>query len=374
VKNGFSIIILFSILLLLGCGEGKPSAGSVPKEEPLREVKVHTLKKRAYPVYIDFTGKTEAFDAVEVVSRVEGELLSWEFVPGEKVEKGELLFRIDSAPYCAAYEHQKALLKKDEAALKLAEASMKRYAPLVEEQLAPREKLDQLSYDIARIRAQIDADRAAVASAELELSYCDIRASIGGYVGKPSKLAGNLVKRGDILGKITDSRKLYIHFYPSIEEAASIRKFSKDPHPEVVVSLDGDRFDTVSLKGRVDFIDPAAVGSSGTVPMRAVVDNPKGLVYPGSFVHIALFLGKYKTLAVHPDQISNDQGGEFVYLVDADGTVSRRYIEPLFANNDMVLIEDSLKEGDRVVTELPGSLEAGMKVSAVEVEDPVKVR
>ena len=360
------------ILLLSGCNKTEQTS-TEHNQTHIQDIKVHTLKKEPYNVRIDFTGKSEAINLVDVISRVKGELETINFVEGSFVHKGDVLFHIDSKEYLSYYNKAKAILQKDKASLALALATIKRYEPLVAEQLVSKEKLDQLRANVYELKSLIKADEAQLQEARLNLGYCDIKASIDGYIGKSNKLVGNLINVGDKLTHIVNSKQLYIYFTPSIEETALIKKFAKDPFPNVEVTLNADTFESVKLKGKVDFIDTKANASTSTVSFRAIVDNDEGLIYSGSFVHISLDLGKYEALALHPDQISQDQGGEFVYIVDDNNTLQKRYIKPSFANNDMVFASKSLKPNDRVVVGLFHSLIEGAKVNPQEVDNPVKV-
>ena len=366
-----SILLFISIFLLNGC-QKEENIQTNNQTFTTQPINIHTIQKKPYNVHIDFTGKSEAINLVNVISRVKGELETINFIEGSFVHKGDVLFHIDSKEYLSYYNKAKAILQKDKASLALALATIKRYEPLVAEQLVSKEKLDQLRANVYELKSLIKADEAQLQEARLNLGYCDIKASIDGYIGKSHKLVGNLVNTGDKLTHIVNSKQLYIYFTPSIEETALIKKFAKDPYPDVEVTLKADTFKSVKLKGKVDFIDTKANASTGTVSFRAIVDNDEGLIYSGSFVHISLDLGKYEALALHPDQISQDQGGEFVYIVDNNSTLQKRYIQPSFANDDMVFVSKGLKANDKVVVGLFHSLVEGAKVKPQEVDNPVK--
>ncbi len=361
------------LMMLSGCSEKKEQSQAALPEAPIA-VNVHTIKKESYPVWIYFSGKTQAFDEVDVIARVGGELKGYHFQPGQQVKKGDLLFAIDKSEYQAAWDQQNAILEKDKASYALAQANVKRYTPLVKEQLAPREKLDELTATLKQLEATIRSDKAALQRATLDLEYCDIKASIDGQIGKPLVLTGNIVSVGTVLSKIVESKKLYVNFNPSAREVALIKRYSKEKQPKVKVSIRGDHTITETLNGKIDFIDNISNSSTGTVAMRAVVENEKGYIFPGSFVEVELFLGKYKVLAVHPDQVSQDQGGRYVYVVNANNEVHAIHVEPFFSNNDLVLIGDSLKEGDRVIVGTIAGLTEGTKVTPTEVANPVKVK
>jgi len=359
--------------VLLGCNETKEQTQVELPENPIA-VNVHTLKKESYPVWIYFSGKTQAFDEVDVIARVGGELKAYHFQPGQQVKKSELLFSIDKSEYQAAWDQQNAILEKDKASHALAQANVKRYTPLVKEQLAPREKLDELTATLKQLEATIRSDEAALQRATLDLEYCDIKASIDGQIGKPLVLIGNIVSVGTVLSKIVESKKLYVNFNPSAQEVALIKRYSKEKYPEVKVSIRGNEKITETLNGKIDFIDNISNSSTGTVAMRAVVENEKGYIFPGSFVEIELFLGEYTVLAVHPDQVSQDQQGRYVSVVNSNNEVHAVHVTPLFSNNDLVLVGESLKEGDRVIVGTIAGLTEGMKVTATEVGNPVKVK
>jgi RND family efflux transporter MFP subunit len=372
-KYGRILWLLALLLFVSACGDNNEKK-SVEKEEKPIEVKVNTLKKETYPIWIYFTGKTQAINEVDVIARVSGELKGYHFQPGQQVGKDDLLFTIDKSEYQAVWDQKNAILEKDKASYALAQANVKRYTPLVKEQLAPREKLDELTATLKQLEATIKSDEAALKRSKLDLEYCDIKASIDGQIGKPLVLTGNIVSAGTVLSKIVESKKLYVNFNPSAQEVALIKRYGKEEKPEVEVSVRGNEEITETLKGRIDFIDNISNSSTGTVAMRAVVENGKGLIFPGSFVEVKLFLGEYNVLAVHPDQVSQDQEGSYVYVVNDNNEVHAVHFKPFFSNNDLMLVGKSLHEGDRVIVGTISGLTEGMKVTPEEVPSPVNVK
>jgi len=366
------LLSVVTLLIFSGCNETKDENQTETEEAPV-SVEVHTLKKENYPIWIYFTGKTQAFDEVDVISRVSGELKGYYFQPGQQVKKDTLLFSIDRSEYQAIWDQRNAILEKDRASYALAEANVKRYTPLVKEQLAPREKLDELTATLKQLEATIKSDKANLKRAKLNLEYCDIKASIDGQIGKPLILTGNIIDKGTTLSKIVQSNKLYVNFNPSSQEVALIKRYSKKEKPEVKVSVRGGIEVTEVLKGKIDFIDNISNSSTGTVAMRAVVHNKKGLIFPGSFVEIELFLGEYRVLAIHPNQLSQDQAGSYVSVVNSKNEIEAVHIKPLFSNNSLILIGNSLKTGDRVVVGTISGLVEGTKVVPKEVSNPIKI-
>ena len=366
------LLSIISLLFLYGCGSADETKQSDIEEKPLA-VKVHTLKKEVYPIWGTFTGKTQAVDEVMVLSRVEGELKERLFNPGDMVKKDQVLFVIDKRKYQAAVDQEKAILEKDRASLKLANANVKRYRPLVKEQLAPREKLDELVATQKQLEATIRADEAALEAAELDLSYCDVKASIDGQIGKEMVLAGNIVKPGTELAKIVNAEYLYVNFNPAAEEIAVIQKYKSQTNPSVKVYLRSGKKTKIVLEGKIEFIDSVSNASTGTVPVRAKVHNPDRVIFPGSFVIIDVLISdKMPVVAVDPDQVYQNQQGEYVYVVDANNTIEVMQIHPVFSTNDMVILPKEFI-GKRVLAETIRAITPGVKVTPIEVNNTVTV-
>jgi len=360
------------LLLISGCSEEKTKPATVKEVKPI-EVKVHTLKRETYPIWGSFTGKTQAVDEVMVLARVEGELKERLFIPGNMVKEGQVLFKIDKREYQAIVDQKKAILEKDKASLKLANANVKRYLPLVKEKLAPREKLDELTATQKQFEATIRADEASIAVAALNLSYCDVKANIDGQIGKEKVLIGNIVKPGVELAKIVNSEYLYINFNPSAEEVSIIQKYKSQKDPKVKVFLRGGKKMEIVLDGSIEFIDSVSNASTGTVPVRAKVHNPDRVIFPGSFVIIDVEISeKMNIIAINPDQVYQNQQGQYIYVVDDNNTVQVKQINPIFSNNDMVILSKTFI-GERVVTETIRAITSGVLVNPVEVNNTILI-
>jgi RND family efflux transporter MFP subunit len=257
--------------------------------------------------------------------------------------------------------------------LNLANANVRRYKPLVEEQLAPREKLDELEATKQQLEATIKADIAALEAATLNLEYCDVKASIDGQIGKELVLLGNIVNAGTELAKIVQTEFLYVNFNPSAHEVALIKKYKSSDNPKVKVRLRSSKRIDVELDGEIDFIDNVSNTSTGTVAMRAKINNDKKLLFPGSFVELKLFVSdKIPVLAVHPDQISQNQQGQYVFVVNSQNEIETKQVKTTYSNNDLVIVSEGLTVGDKVVVGTINALRNGTKVTASEVENPIK--
>ncbi len=365
-KRSGAVILLIAVTLVLltGCGQEKEKAQKTKQNIP--QVKVQKLEKKPRVAWVDYSSHAEAYEAVTVIARVEGEILEQKFRAGDRVRKDDLLFRIDPSNYIAAYNRALAQLEKDKAALQLARADLLRYTPLVQEQLAPRQKMEQLQAAEKQMLATIKADEVLVADAKRKLSYCEIRAPIDGKIGRELIKPGNLVTPGTKLASIVDSRFLQAEFYPSTRDMASIQKYKSRPFPKVELYLRDNP--SIRLSGAVEFISSVADERTGTVPMRAKVANPEALILPGSFVTVRLIVNEsIPAVTIAPDWVFQDQEGEFIYVVDANDTLQKVHFQSPFSNAEMVVLPSKLA-GKLALVQPAGSLMEGMKVQPLPVD------
>ncbi|CAM3810796.1 efflux RND transporter periplasmic adaptor subunit [Arcobacter cloacae] len=364
-------IVLILLLVFLGC-EKKEEKKVETKEIKKIEVEVNKITKSNYPIWVNFSGKTEAFKNVEVTSRVSGELKEIYFKAGDEVKKDQLLFKIDDSQYKAILEQKIAGLQKDEASLNLAISNVNRYKPLVKDGLAPREKLDELVATQKQLQAVVNASKASIKQANLDVEYTQIKATIDGKVGQNLLDVGNLVNAtSTVLTKIVDSKKLYVNFNPSANEVSLIKKYKSQDNPTVKVKLENN--DSIELKGSIDFIDNTTNQSTGTVLMRAIIENEDNIIFPGTFVEIKLFItDEIPVIAVHPNTLGQNQLGTFVYVVNTENKLETRQVEIQYSNEDIAIIKSGLNEGDNVVVSDITKLGNGILVNATVVENKIK--
>lgn len=371
-KKILSLSIIFTSLFIFSACEKKEEKKVEAQEIKKVEVQVNTMKKETYPIWVDFSGKTEAFKNVEVTSWVNGELKEIFFKAGEDVKKDQLLFKIDDSQYNAILEQKTAGLEKDQASLNLAISNVNRYKPLVKDGLAPREKLDELEATQKQLQAVVNASKASIKQATLDVEYTQIKATIDGKVGQNLLDVGNLVNASStILTKIVDSKKLYANFNPSTNEVSLINKYKSQENPTVKIKLENN--DSIELKGNIDFIDNSTNQTTGTVLMRAIIDNKDNIIFPGSFVEIKLFItDNIPLLAVQPNILGQNQLGSFVYVVNAENKIQSKQVEIQYSNKDLAIIKSGLEEGDRVVVSDITKLRNNLLVNATVVENKIK--
>ncbi len=368
--KSMDIFLIFLMVLSFSACSNTEKEKTIPQKKELAEVKVKTLKKEPKAIWVDYSSKAEAYSSAKVISRVEGELIKQYFKPGQSVKRGDILFSIDKSNYEASVNEAMAKLEKDKASLDLAIAELSRYQPLVEEQLAPRQKLDQLIASKKQLEATIKSDKVVLEDAKLKLSYCDITAQIDGKIGKEDIKVGNLVKSGTVMTNIIDSSLLLINFYPDTKDTAHIQKYKSKALPNVEVFLRDNP--SIKLKGSVEYIAPSVDESTGTVPMRAKVINPKEEILPGSFVTIRLIVNSaYPVVAISPKWIYQDQEGEFIYIVN-NNILKKYHFHSLFSNEQMTILPDDAK-GLKVMLQPIGKLTTDTKVIPIESNNTKEV-
>ena len=359
-------ILLSSLILFNACSSEKPQ--QVKKEMPPLSVNTITLKKEPVPIWQQYTGMTKASSAQEVKARVPGILKKIYFEDGARVIKGQKLFMIEQDQYIAARDAARAKKAQDEASLRLAEADVARYAPLVEEGLAPRATLEQYQAQRAGLQAAIAGDIAEIKKAQLELDYTMVRAPISGTTSVRRVDIGNLVGQGEstLLTTIVSTDPIYAYFSPSQKDVRMFQKYRNKDKPDAFINVPGS-IDEIRLDGFVDFSNNIVDPLTSTITMRATIDNKEGKVLPGTFVYINLFINdKYKFLMIPPEVIFNDQLGSFVYIVDKNSTIKRADITTDYSSKYYVSVKDGLKDGDRLIVSALVKLKPGRKVTPTD--------
>lgn len=369
-------ILLAAAIAFTGCG--KEAGTAAPKEVPPLPVNVVTVKKERIPIWVEFTGSTRASSEQEVRARVSGRLEKRYFEDGEIVKRGQKLFLIEPARYKAAYEAALAVKKRHLADLKLAEANVKRYRPLVEEGLAPRVKLEEYMAQYAKVKADLLSDEANIEKAKLDLDYTVVRSPVEGKIGARRVDVGNLVGYGEptLLATVRRFDPIYLYFSPSAVEATAIRRFHTGSRMPALLRIPSNdpHVPETKLKGYVDFSDNTVDPSTSTIRMRATFPNPEMRVYPGTFGYVEIFVTDERPiLAVPPASVFEDQEGKFVYTVGKDGKAQRTGIEIGLVTRRFIEVKKGLKEGQKVVVSALTKIAPGRPLKVEESSDTVGV-
>ena len=367
------INILISALLLLtfsACSEEK--ATPPPPEPPPLNVETITVKKEPIPIWLEYTGKTEASKRIAVRARVAGILENVLFTEGNLVEKGQKLFEIEKDSFREALQQARSKRDRDLATLGLAIADVKRYEPLVAEGLAPRATLEQYQARRNEYIAVVEGDKAAIRNAELDLSYTDVIAPISGRISRLQVDVGNIVGFSEktLLTTIVSDDPMYVYFSPTEQDFQIMRKYGSGEAfqarvriPEKHAYLKRDL-----LKGHISFSDNRVDSMTGTITMRATVDNPDHNLLEGMFVYVEAFVSdQYPFMVVPPQVVLEDQRGSFLYVVDENSTAKRVDVERGYEGRYYLQIEKGLNDGDKVIISAIPKLRPDIKVATTDV-------
>ena len=321
-----------ALALLAGAAVAGPAASQSGAPAPAPSVTVAVPLPRLVPQWEEHTARIEPSARVEVRPRVSGQVAQVHFQDGAIVRTGDLLFTLDQRPFRIAVESAQAEVGRAEARLFLAEQQVQRYTPLVQQRFAPESEMDTRRSALREAQAGLLAARAAVRQAELDLEFSEVRAPRPGRVSDRRVDAGNLVAQGQtLLTTLLTLDPVYAVFDASEAQHLRFARAARGGSAEGAAGapvqlrlLDEAEF---GHEGRLDFVDSAFDGRSGTIRNRAVVPNPHMFLTPGSFARLRLSAGDVTALMVPDAAVVADQSGRAVLTVAPDGTVAPRPVQ-----------------------------------------------
>jgi membrane fusion protein (multidrug efflux system) len=349
---------------LAGCGrqDGGPPAPPPP------EVAVVTVERGTLPLDLAYSGRAAGSREVEVRALVSGILLERLYEEGRPVRRGEVLFRIDPDRYRAAVERAQAELGVETARLAEARRQRDRIVSLLERDLVSQRQLDEAVSAFEVAEANTAAARARLRSAELDLSYTEVRAPIAGLASREARSEGSLVTAGDessLVTRIVQTDPIHVEFtLPEIEAAQVRARAAAGPAPIVrVVLQDGSRHPG---EARLTFIDNAVEPASGTVHARAVMPNPDGRLVPGQFLRAQLEgVVVADAVTVPRRAVMSSAQGSFVWRVGEGDVVELAPVRLAGTVGERAIIAEGLAGGERVIVEGVLKVQPGIQVKAV---------
>jgi multidrug efflux system membrane fusion protein len=358
-------------------------------ERPPAPVVVSTALSQDVSNYMDALGKIVAREVVSIQPQVSGRIVKIHFTDGANVRKGELLFTIDSRPFDANLKQAQANLAKDIAAKKQAEANLarevarenwgraqvNRYRVLVEQGVVAREQYEQIRVDYDTLKANSEAARAAVRSADetikvdnaaidtakVQLSYCYIHSPIDGRAGQRLVDIGNVVNPGgpsnaestsgvsnNALLVIERLNPIYADFTISQNNLSNVQEQMRAGTLRAEVRLPDSGDDAVS--GQLTFVDNAVQTETGQVTLRATLPNPDHRFWPGRFVNVRLLLGTVQGAVLVPATAPQmSAAGSYVYVIKPDSTAEQRTVSLGQRQGDLIIVEKGVAAGEKVV-------------------------
>jgi membrane fusion protein (multidrug efflux system) len=359
-------------VLVIVAGMSAACEKPAPVVTPPTEVYVTDVVQRDVPVYLELVGQTQGFQDVDIRARVEGFLERVNFREGTLVRKGDLLYEIDRKPLEAILSAAKAELATSEARLEKAKNDVARYTPLAAKQAVSQQELDNAKAARDAETAQVEAGKAAVDKATLDLSYTRVTSPIDGLAGITRVKPGNLVGRGESTLLTTISQINPVLFRVAATEADYLRfsrrmgeRATTDAPRGTGIPLTLADGSTYAQLGRVNLVDRAVDPTTGTLGIQLEYPNPDLLLRPGQYGRARLLLDTRKAALLVPQRsVQELQNLTSVAVVDGGNKIAFRTVKTGLRVGPLWVIEEGLKPGEKVVTEGLQRIQDGMTVVA----------
>ncbi|MBN2578755.1 MAG: efflux RND transporter periplasmic adaptor subunit [Pirellulales bacterium] len=387
IQGLFVTLVLLGLCCLTACHQEAPSK---PVTEQKLTVEVSPPEQKTIPFFATFPARLEAVDSVEIRARVSGYLWSVDFTPGEDVKKDQVLFHIDARPYQAAVNRIRAELEGCDARLERAKLDLNRAARLVGSKTISQEEYDQYFATKLESQAAVDASKAQLQNAELNLSFTQVTAPLAGSISRNYISVGNLVVADKtLLTTLEADAQMYAYFDVDENSLLQFQELIREGKIEMI-GKDQIRIDLLlppdnsvyPHPGTWNFTDVRMDSGTGTLEFRAEYPNPevpvkarpsnKGagtgreerMLIAGMFCRVRVPLGKPRPMLLVPDDaVHTDQGQKFLYLVDKKDKVLYRRVRtgPLYET--CRVIEEGLQPDDRVIISGAQRVRPGMIVN-----------
>lgn len=374
-----AVLLLVGLLALVtGCEQKNAYAPPPPPE-----VAVAKPLQQAVTDYLEVTGNTQAFDAVDLRARIEGVLRSIHFEDGAVVNKGDLLFVIEPEPYAAKLKLAEAAVARQQATLTRAEQQYARQQRLFKQNAAAEADVEQWRAERDAAKAALDEARSNVEMAKINFGYTHVTAPFDGRMGRHLVDPGNIVGAGEPTKLATIERLDPIHAYFNVNEREVLRirgmqrqRGSPDYRAEPVpVFLGLQTEEGYPHEGRVDFIATGIDPSTGTLQARSVHPNPDKTLLLGVFVRLRIPVEKRdNAFLVANRSLGVDQGGRYLLVVNNDNVVEQRIVKVGARVDQLRVIEDGLKADDWIVVEGIQRARPGAKVTPVRMQEMAAAR
>lgn len=357
--------VLPLVALLAACGGGAP-----PPAPPTPQVQVAVPLAREVRDWDEYVGRFEAVQDAEIRARASGTITEVMFTDGQTVRQGQPLFVIDPRPYRAQLASARAQVLRAQATLANARSVAARSQSLLNAQAVSREEFEQNQANVRTAAADLEAARAQVETAELNLGFTTVRSPIAGRVSRRQVSRGNFVQEGTtVLTRVVSTSPIWFTFdgaesfylkYRRQDETRA-RGGSRGVGNPVEIQLADES--GYRWRGRMDFVDNAIDPNSGTIRAHAVVQNPDGFLTPGMFGRARLLgSGTYRALLIPDAAVVTDQARKIVYVVGADNKAVPRPVELGPPSDGLRIVREGLKPDDRVVVSGLTTLQPGSPV------------
>jgi multidrug efflux system membrane fusion protein len=342
-----------------------------PPPQAVIPVTPGTVTVKDVPVYVRGLGTVQAFNTVQVKSRVDGNITQVQFTEGQEVKQGDPLFQIDSRPFQAVLEQAQANLQKDQSQLQGAELDLARFAKLVEPGFQTRQSYDDQKATVGQLQGAIKADQALIDSSQLNLDYANVRSPITGRTGARLVDLGNFVQAsaGTNLVTVTQMKPIYVTFTVPQDNLDQIRQNQTQAPLTVQAYASDDK--TLLATGKLTLINNQVDTTTGTIQLKATFDNGDERLWPGAFINARLIVSTKKNALTVPAQtVMQGPNGAYAYTIKPDKTVERKDVDVALTQDGEAVIDKGLAPDDTVVVDGQYRLTKGSKIKDQNQQQP----
>ncbi len=358
-------------MVLTGCGSAKPATTTPPPE-----VSVLTVHRGSVPITTELPGRTSAYLVAQVRARVDGIVLKRDFKEGSEVKAGQRLYQIDPAPYIAALNSAQASLQKAEANLMSTTAQVERYKILVAANAVSKQDYDNAVAAQGQAAADVGTGKAAVDTARINLGYTNVVSPIIGRTGVSQVTQGAFVQASaaTLLATVQQIDPIYVDLTQSSVEGLQLRrdvatgqlKVNGPEQAKVTLLLEDGR--QYPQTGFLQFTDITVDQGTGSVTVRAIFPNPRGVLLPGMFVRARIEEGVSENAILVPQVgVTHDPTGHAIALVvGSDNKVAMHTLQLRSTSGNQWIVDGGLNDGDRVIVAGVQKVQPGVVVQPVE--------
>jgi multidrug efflux system membrane fusion protein len=369
---GLTASVALSAVAVFTLSGTRAQGDTAPTAPPAVPVSVATVEAREVVPWAEFSGRLEAIERVELRSRVAGVVEAVHFREGNLVKQGELLVSIDQAPYLADLQRAEAQVQGAKARVALAESENERGQQLLATRNLSQRDIDTRVNNLREAQANLQAAEAARRTAQLNLDYTQIRAPISGRIGRLDVTIGNLIAAGgQVMTSLLSVDPIYAAFNAderSVLDALASLPDGSRALEQIPVRLTTATAQAAQFRGKLHFVDNGIDGASGTVRVRAKLDNPDGKLMPGQFVRVQLGQARAEQqLVINERAVGTDQNKKFVFVVGDDAKAAWREVSLGAAHDGLRVVNAGLKPGERIVVNGLQRVRPGATVAAEPV-------
>jgi RND family efflux transporter MFP subunit len=351
-RTGLSVLFLFALLALAGC---KGVTAAPPSKPP--EVEVADVLQKDVPIVSEWTATLDGYVNAQIQPRVAGYLIKQDYKEGSYVHKAQVLFEIDPRPFVAILNQMKGQLAQAEAALGKAQQDVKRDTPLAEARAIAQSQMDNDIQAELGAKAAVETARAAVEQAQLNVGFTKVTSLIDGIAGIAQTQIGNLVSNTTVLTSVSQVNPIKAYFSISeqqymVSQGGSHSGPQQDAWKGVKLKLVLSDGTTFPQQGVFLLADRQVDANTGTIRVVGSFPNPNNLLRPGQFGRVVAEMGTQKSALLVPQRAVTELQGSFqLAVVGADNKVNLRPVKVGPTIGKMLIIQDGLKPGERVVVE-----------------------